>query len=75
MASFNKVLDLVMELPPGDRDTLLEIIKRRRIEERRKEIAGEVHESLALYKSGKLVPQTADEVNQVLNSLSEEKEN
>jgi hypothetical protein len=75
MASFNKVLDLVMELPPGDRDTLLEIIKRRRIEERRKEIADEVQESLALYKSGKLVSQTADEVIQVLNSLSEEKEN
>ena len=75
MASFNKVLDLVMELPPGDRDTLFEIIKSRRIEDRRKEIAGEVHESLALYKSDKLVPQNADEVIQVLNSLSEEKEN
>ena len=75
MVSFNKVLDLVMELPPDDRDTLLEIIKSRRIAERRKEIADEVHESLALYKSGKLVPQSADEVIQVLNSLSEEKEN
>jgi hypothetical protein len=75
MASFDKVLDLLMELPPGDRDTLLEIIKSRRIEERRKEIADEVHESLALYKAGKLVPQTADEVIQVLNSLSEEKAN
>ncbi|MDZ7624438.1 MAG: hypothetical protein U5J96_08355 [Ignavibacteriaceae bacterium] len=74
MASFNKVLDLVMELPPGDRDTLLEIIKSRRIAERRKEIAVEVHESLAFYKSGKLVPQNADEVIQILNSLSEEKE-
>ena len=73
MISFNKVLDIVMGLPPGDRDILLEILRNRRVEERRKEIANEVRESVELYKSGKILPQSADEVIQELNSLSEDK--
>ena len=73
MISFNKVLDIVMELPPGDRDILLEILRNRRVEERRKEIAIEVRESVELYNSGKISPQSADEVIQELNSLSEDK--
>ena len=73
MLSFHKVLDLVMGLPVADRDTLLDILNKRRIEERRKQLANEVRESLELYKSGKLSSQSAEEVIKELNSLLEDK--
>lgn len=61
MTSFHKALDIVMELPPDDRHTLIDIVLRRMIEERRSEIADEAREAVDLYKSGKLKSQTAEE--------------
>ncbi len=75
MKDFDKTLDLIMELPREDRETLIDIVKRRMIDERRDEIAHEIHESISLYKDGKLKEQTAEEaIKDLESSLGEDAE-
>ncbi|MDE3056359.1 MAG: hypothetical protein KGJ59_00180 [Bacteroidota bacterium] len=62
MHTFDETLDAVMNLSPQERETLVEILEQRRIEEWRKETAEMVKENTALYKTGQILPQTADEV-------------
>ncbi len=74
MTEFHKALDMIMELPPEDRRSLIDIVKRRMIEERRDEIANEAHEAISLYIAGKLKQQTADNAVKELESLLGEDE-
>ena len=67
--TLDKVLESVMQLPEEQQEMLVEIIKHRHIEARRQEIAQGARESLALFRGGKLRPQTADEVIQELRRL------
>lgn len=77
MLTLDKVLDNAMELSPDERDTLIEILKKRRIEERRNEIVNEIHEARGEYSKGNLKALTANEIISELHNFlsdSEEKE-
>jgi len=71
MITFDEVLDAVMGLSPKEREALVEILQQRKIEEWRNETAEMVKDSEAMYRTGKILPQSADEVIQKLHdSLS-----
>lgn len=62
MNTLDSVLDDVMRLSLSERITLLEILNKRLIEDRRDQISSEIKEAAALYTSGKLQFSTAEEV-------------
>jgi hypothetical protein len=59
MITFEEALDLVSQLPIEQQEMLVDIVKRRYLEIRRKELAEECFEALAEYREGKLIPKTA----------------
>ena len=61
MITLDKALDIVMELPPDERELLLDIVQRRQIEVRRAEIALNAREARALLEAGKLKVEPLDE--------------
>lgn len=74
-ATLEQVLDSAMELPPEQRDMLAEILYRRQIAERRREIAANAEASISLFQSGHLKSQSADELIAELRlSLEDETE-
>lgn len=62
MITFADALDVVSQLPIEQQEELIDIIKRRNAEARRRQILEECREGLAEYRSGNLKPQTAEEV-------------
>ena len=52
LITFQKVIEYVEALPLDDQDLLIELIKNRRIEKRRAEIAENAAQTLAAVKSG-----------------------
>jgi len=61
MFTFDKVLDEIMDLDFSSREMLLEILRKRQIEERRKEIARNARKAQSDFSSGKYKPLTASE--------------
>jgi len=70
-ATLDLTLDMAMRLPEDQREMLLDILKRRDIEARRKEIARDAHSSLEAYRAGEYRPQSADAVIRELRSALE----
>ncbi len=68
------VIDQAMQLPPVQQDKLLEILRSRRIEARRAEIANDARESIAAYRTGQLKAQPADSVIAELRRALEDPE-
>ena len=62
MITFEDALDVVSQLSVEQQEELIDIIKRRNAEVRRRQILEECREGLAEYRSGTLKPQTAEEV-------------
>lgn len=62
MTTLDQVLDVVMELPDEQQEMLLDIIKNRRLETRRKEIAEMARESLIAFHAGELKPQLVEDI-------------
>lgn len=60
--SFDNMLDTVSKLPVEEQLMLAEIIKKRIIEQRRKELAASVKESIEEYKSGKAKTGSLDDL-------------
>lgn len=60
--TLDQALDTVMQLPKDEQEMLLEIIRRRHIEVRRREIADDAQTARAAFKAGKLPAQSADAV-------------
>jgi hypothetical protein len=58
-----------MKLDHTSRELLLEILQKRQIEARRSEIAKNAKKTLKEYRSGKIHPQSAEEINKELNLL------
>ena len=69
MVTINEALDAIMQLDAASREMLLEILQKRQIEERRKEIARSGKQAKADYKSGKIVPDTTANIIRSLNAL------
>ncbi|NJM12733.1 MAG: hypothetical protein HC889_13440 [Synechococcaceae cyanobacterium SM1_2_3] len=62
MTTLDQILDGVMELPEDQQDMLVDIVQHRRLEARRKDIAMAASESLTLFHSGQLKPQSVEEI-------------
>ena len=69
MITLNETLDSIMKLDSSSREILLEILQKRQIEERRKEIAHNGKKAKDDLKAGKLKITHASEVISILNSL------
>ncbi len=61
-ATLDQVLDEAMQLPLDQQEMLLDILKRRRSERNRHEIANDAKASLAEFRAGYITAQPADEV-------------
>ncbi len=60
--TLDQVIDTVMQLPFEQQEMLIDIIRRRHIENRRKEMAKDAQESIASFHAGKLKPQPIAEI-------------
>lgn len=69
MFTIDKVLDEIMQLDFATREMLVDILHKRQIEERRKDIAGNARKARSAFKHGKLKAHTSSEVIRHLNSL------
>ncbi|XOF34575.1 MAG: hypothetical protein ACL93V_04590 [Candidatus Electrothrix sp. YB6] len=66
--SFNKVLDAVEQLPINEQESLIDLIRRRIAEYRRQEIATLVSSAQEEYNTGKLTPESPDDIMQSILS-------
>jgi len=71
MATLDIALDYAMELDFERRDMLIDILKKRQIEERRDQIARDAEISMAEYRAGMYKPMTAEEVIKHLHEVME----
>ncbi|MEO8428730.1 MAG: hypothetical protein ABI651_16650 [Verrucomicrobiota bacterium] len=62
MMTLDQALDAVNELPSEQREMLAEILHKRKIEERRNEIAASAREAIEAFQAGELRPQPAEQV-------------
>ena len=72
--TLDQVIDTAMQLPPAQQDMLLEVLRSRRIEARRVEIATDARDSLAAYRSGQLKAQSVDTIIAELRRTLEDTE-
>jgi hypothetical protein len=61
MITFESALDAVSQLSIDQQETLIDILRKRNAEVRRRQILEECREGLAEYRSGVLQAQTAEE--------------
>lgn len=69
MATIDQTLDTIMQLDASSREMLLEILYKRQIDEKRKEIARNGKQAKQTYNSGKTVAVSASDVISTLNAL------
>ena len=65
--TFQKALEIIESLPEEQRESLMDIVKRRLIEERRDRLALSIKEAREEYKRGKIRTGTVDDL---MNELS-----
>lgn len=61
-ATLDQALDTFMQLPAEQQEMMLDILHKRFIEYRRRQIAEDVRESLNAFRAGKLKPQPLEEI-------------
>ena len=72
MTTFEQALDAVMELSFEQREMLVEIVRRRSVAERRRQLAEDAEQALLEYRSGNLKSMSALEVIDQLNQFDDE---
>ena len=72
--TLDQAIDTILQLPPEQREMLVDILRNRQIEERRQEIAADARQSIAAFREGKLKVQSADEVIAELHQALEDAE-
>lgn len=60
--TLDEALDAAMSLTDEEREMLVEILRRRKIDDRRTEIAGNAKEAVAVFHSDETKPETATEL-------------
>jgi hypothetical protein len=60
--SFGEVLETIEKLPPEDQETLIEIVRRRIIEQRRVELVKDIRDAQKEFKAGDAHPVTPEEL-------------
>jgi hypothetical protein len=68
MPNFERTLEDIMSFDFSTRETILEIVQKRQIEERRNEIAKHIKSGLKEYAKGDLKSMSAKEALSILNS-------
>lgn len=71
MLTIDQVLDQAMQLPYEDKQTVVEILRKRLIEEERDRIALEANNALASYASGKVIRGSAQDLQAYLDAEDE----
>lgn len=71
VVTLDQAVETAMQLSPVEREMLLEILLRRRVEARREEIGISAHESITAYHAGDLKAQTAEDAITELHSALE----
>lgn len=66
--SFHEVLETVQRLSLGDQEALMEVVRRRIIEQRRAELARDIREAQEEFQAGKVRRATPDELKRELLS-------
>lgn len=61
-SGFQQAIETVERLPPEDQALLIDIVKRRLIDERRNQLAAEIAESRAEFEQGEVTRGTAEEL-------------
>jgi hypothetical protein len=75
MINLDQALDMVMQLPQEQQETLLDIVRHRHIEQRRDEIAQDAQRSIEEFQSGQYQPMAIEQVLTDLRvSLEEDSE-
>ncbi|MDZ4846982.1 MAG: hypothetical protein SH857_15720 [Chitinophagales bacterium] len=69
MFTIDKVLDEIMQLDFSSREMLIDIVRKRQIEEKRKQIASYAHKAKAALKRGKLKAVSAAKLSMHLKTL------
>jgi hypothetical protein len=70
MITLDQALDVVMQLEYEEKEMLLDILRKRQIEERREEIAQNAQEAIHAFQAGELKTENADElINRLHASL------
>jgi len=72
--TLDQAIDAAMQLPPAQQDMLLDVLRSRRIEARRAEIATDALQSTAAYRIGQLKSQSAETVIAELRRALEDPE-
>jgi hypothetical protein len=65
-ATLDQTLELASQLPIEQQDMLIDILQRRRVDQRREEIAAAAKASICDFHDGKLHPQPLDAIVQEL---------
>jgi hypothetical protein len=65
-ATLDQTLELAAQLPIEQQEMLIDILQRRRVDQRRAEIAASAKASIADFHAGKLPPQSLDSIIQQL---------
>jgi hypothetical protein len=60
--TLDEAIDMASHLPEDQQEMLIEILRNRRIDARRREIAEAAQQTLTLFRQGKLMPQSATDV-------------
>ncbi len=68
LQKFSDLLDAVDNLSPEEKETFLEVLQRRYIDERREEIAAEIQAARQEFLAGECQPVTADDLMKELVS-------
>ena len=68
MTTIDETLDTIMQMDFSSREMLLEILQKRQIEDRRKEIADNGAKAKEDFRTGKIVPAKAVDIISTLNS-------
>jgi hypothetical protein len=75
MINLDQALDMVMQLPQEQQETLLDIVRHRHIEQRRDEIAQDAQRSIEEFQSDQYQPMAIEQVLTDLRvSLEEDSE-
>ncbi len=75
MVTLDYALEVVMQLPSQQKQTLLDLLWRRQIEERRDEIAANARQAIRTFESGELRAEPVEELLARLHASVEEAEN
>ena len=67
--TFEQVVETIRQFPAEQQEMLIELMQNWRIENRRREMARNAQESLAVFRSGQLKPQSAQAVITELRQL------